>query len=252
MNRLPRWLFPALTGAVLLGGWYLTWYLLPATQKFLLPAPHAIVSAFFDSRAELLSASLVTLQGAVLGWSAAITVGFALGLLLSLTPWIRAGLYPYLMILQMTPVIVIAPVLLLWVGPGLASVTAITFLICFFPLVVNITQGLVQTDRNLVELFRLYGAKKWQEVVLLRIPAALPYVFAGLRITATLAPIGAIVGDAYAGNSGGSGAGLGFLAIVFSAQFKTAALFCTAALGCLLGWCFNLAVTALQRLCRVA
>ena len=150
------------------------------------------------------------------------------------------------MMLQMTPVIVFAPILVLWVGAGLKSVVVITFLICFFPLVVNTTQGLISTDRNLVELFRMYRASRWQEIFLLRVPSALPYFFTGLRIAATLAPIGALVGDYTAGSSAGDGGGLGFQAIIYSSQAKYPALFATAAVTCVLGFIFVAIVLSLS------
>ena len=150
------------------------------------------------------------------------------------------------MALQLTPIIVLAPILILWAGPGLPSVVIITFLISFFPLVVNTTQGLVTTDRLLVDLFRMGRATRRQQILLLRIPAALPYFFTGLRIAATLAPIGAIAGDAYAGNSGGGQGGLGLLAVIYSAQFQIPALFATALVSCLLGFVFSGAVVGLS------
>jgi NitT/TauT family transport system permease protein len=125
-------------------------------------------------------------------------------------------------------------------------VVVITFLICFFPLVVNTTQGLISTDRNLVELFRMYRATKWQETFRLRVPAALPYFFTGLRIAAVLAPIGALVGDYTAGSSAGDGGGLGFQAIIYSSQAKYSALFATAAVTCVLGFVFAAAVHILS------
>jgi NitT/TauT family transport system permease protein len=163
-----------------------------------------------------------------------------------LSPLVRIGLYPYLMILQMTPVIVFAPILVIWVGAGLKSVTIITFLICFFPLVVNTTQGLVSTDRNLVELFAMWRTSRLQQLLHLRVPAALPYFFTGLRISATLAPIGALVGDYTAGSSAGDGGGLGFQAIIYSSQAKYAALFATAATTCVLGFIFTAGVLSLS------
>ena len=138
----------------------------------------------------------------------------------------------------MTPVIVVAPILVLWVGAGIKSVVIITFLVCFFPLVVNTTQGLISVDRNLVELFRSYRATRLQQLLSLRIPSALPYFFTGLRIAATLAPIGALVGDYTAGSSAGDGGGLGFQAIIYSSQAKYAALFATAVITCALGFIF--------------
>lgn len=233
-----RHFLPVCAGLLFIALWYALRAILSAERAFLLPLPHEVLQAFVENRAALFNATLNTSLGALAGFLTAVVGSFVLALALSLRPWIRAGLYPYLMMLQMTPVIVIAPILVLWAGPGLPSVTIITFLICFFPMVVNTTQGLLSTDRNLVELFRLYGANRRQEILLLRLPSALPYFFTGLRIAATLAPIGAIVGDFTAGSSAGNGGGLGFLTIIYSSQFKMAALYATALTGCALGFIF--------------
>lgn len=243
-----RWLtflLPLFTGILFLGLWYGVRGVLGPERQFLLPAPHEVLAAFREYREPLARGAWNTTQGALWGFFGAIAGSFLFALALSLTPYIRASLYPYLMMLQMTPVIVLAPILVLWAGPGLASVSVITFLICFFPMVVNTTQGLISTDRNLVDLFQMCHASRLQEIFLLRVPAALPYFFAGLRIAATLAPIGAIVGDYTAGNAGADGGGLGFLTIIYSAQFKMAALFATAFAGCALGFLFVTAVLTL-------
>ena len=232
------YVLPILTGLAFIGAWYAARALLGEDGKFLLPTPDEIFVAFQEHGDQLWAAMLNTAKGVVIGFSVAVVVSFIFALILSLTPMVRASLYPYLMILQMTPIIVLAPILILWVGPGLASVTIITFLICFFPLTVNTTQGLISTDRNLVDLFTMCKATKVQEIFMLRVPAALPYFFTGLRIAATLAPIGAIVGDFYAGNSAGGEGGLGFMTIVFASQFKNAALFATAVASCGLGFLF--------------
>jgi NitT/TauT family transport system permease protein len=245
-TRLLHRSLPFLTGALMLALWYAATAVLGAERRFLLPPPHLVALAFVEHGPTLWAAALNTLEGALLGFGSAILASFAVALVLSLTPLIRASLYPYLMILQMTPIIVIAPILILWARPGLASVSIITFLICFFPMVVNTTQGLISTDRNLVDLFRMCRASRLQEIFFLRVPAALPYFFTGLRIAATLAPIGAIVGDVYAGNSAGGAGGLGFLTIIYSSQFKMAALFATAATSCLLGFLFVSAVISLS------
>jgi NitT/TauT family transport system permease protein len=239
-------LLPLLTGALFIALWYMARAALGPERQFLLPAPHDILSAFGEYRTSLLQGAINTSKGALLGFGGAVIGSFALALVLSLTPLVRASLYPYLMMLQMTPVIVLAPILVLWAGPGLASVSIITFLICFFPMVVNTTQGLISTDRHLVDLFRMCRATRQQEIFLLRVPAALPYFFTGLRIAATLAPIGAIVGDYTAGNAGVDGGGLGFLTIIYSSQFKMAALFATALTGCALGFLFVAAVVFLS------
>lgn len=206
------------------------------SRKFMLPRPHEVVQAAIDHRHDLIPAAWSTAQGALLGFGAAIVISVLAALVLSLSSAVRATLFPHLMILQMTPIIVVAPILLIWIGPGLASVSVITFLISFFPLVVNTTQGLISTDRNLVDLFRLSRASRLQELLLLRLPSALPYFFTGLRISAILAPIGAVVGDFFAGNSAGGVGGLGFMVVIYSANLDTAALFATAGLCCLLGF----------------
>lgn len=239
-------LLPLGVGVLMFAAWYAIHAALSEDFRFLLPTPDAVLAAFHDNREVLTRAALNTTRGALLGFTLAVVVSFITALVLSLSSWIRASLYPYLMILQMTPIIVIAPMLVLWVGAGLKSVSLITFLISFFPLVVNTTQGLLSTDRNLVELFRMQRARPWQEIFLLRVPAALPYFFTGLRIAAVLAPIGAIVGDYTAGSSDGGGGGLGFQVIIYNGQAKYAALFATAAIGCMLGFLFTAFVVALS------
>jgi NitT/TauT family transport system permease protein len=239
-------ILPIITGVGMILVWYAVCFGMSAEQRFLLPAPHQVARAFVDKGPSLWGAALNTGKGALAGFGLAVALSFLMALVLSLSSLIRASLYPYLLIMQMTPIIVMAPILILWVGPGLKSVTIITFLICFFPMVVNTTQGLISTDRNLVDFFRMCRASKRQEVFLLRVPAALPYFFTGLRIAATLATIGAIVGDVYTGNSAGGQGGLGFLTIIYSAQFEIAALFATAAVSCLLGFVFVAGVVSLS------
>jgi NitT/TauT family transport system permease protein len=246
LSRIVRRLLPLATGIAMILAWYAIYFGLSSEQRFLLPPPHAVARAFIDEGPALWSAAINTGFGALLGFASAVALSFTLALILSLSPLIRASFYPYLMILQMTPIIVMAPILILWVGPGLKSVTIITFLICFFPMVVNTTQGLISTDRNLVDFFRMCRASKRQEIFLLRVPAALPYFFTGLRIAATLAPIGAIVGDFYAGNSAGGQGGLGFLSIIYSSRFQMGALFATAAVSCLLGFIFVAGVVSVS------
>jgi NitT/TauT family transport system permease protein len=246
LNRWLRRLLPFATGVGMIALWFAVHFGLGEERRFLLPAPNEVARAFVEKGPALWGAALNTAEGALLGFAAAVALSFVLGLFLSISPLVRASFYPYLMILQMTPIIVLAPILILWVGPGLVSVTVITFLICFFPMVVNTTQGLISTDRNLLDFFRMCRATRRQEIFLLRVPGAMPYFFTGLRIAATLAPIGAIVGDFYAGNSAGGQGGLGFLTIIYSSQFQMGALFATAAVSCLLGFVFVSGVIGLS------
>ncbi|MFI5381651.1 MAG: ABC transporter permease, partial [Tepidisphaerales bacterium] len=153
---------------------------------------------------------------------------------------------PWLLVLQMTPVIVLTPLIVLWAGTGRPGIITVTFLISFFPIVVNMTQGLRSVDTNLVDLFRMSNATRLQELWLLRVPAAMPYFLAGLRIAATLAPIGAIFGEYLVGNSAGGSGGLGFLVYSYNTQIKIPALFATALTSCLLGFAFVAAVSWLN------
>lgn len=244
-HPLLKILLPSLTGAIVVAIWYAWHFSLGDDTRFLLPSPGAIVDAYRQDGDSLARAAWNTAQGTLLGFGLAIVVSFSLALLLSLSPLIRTSLYPYLMALQMTPLPVLAPICVIWVGPGLKSVTLLTFVIAFFPLVVNTTQGLISTDRNLVELFRLYRANRWQQLFRLRVPSALPYFFTGLRIAATIAPIGAVVAEMNVGTSGGDGGGLGFQAVIYSSHAKYPALFATALTTCVLGFVLNAAVLTL-------
>jgi NitT/TauT family transport system permease protein len=231
-RTLLKLLLPALTGLVVLAIWQAVHEFLSDEMRFLLPSPGAVLQALVDHRSTLWRATLNTTEGALLGFGLAVAVSILLALALSLSPLVRTSLYPYLMALQMTPLPVLAPICVIWVGAGLRSVALLTFVIAFFPLVVNTTQGLISTDRNLVELFRLYRARPWQRLFL-------------LQIAATIAPIGAVVADMNAGSSAGDGGGLGFQAVIFASQARYPALFATAATTCLLGFVLNAAVLAL-------
>jgi NitT/TauT family transport system permease protein len=244
-RRWLKFLLPLLTGVLVIGLWYAIHFWMVEERRFMLPTPGAILRAFRDNASYLAQAAANTSVGALLGFSLAVVVSVALSLLLSLSPLVRASLYPYLMALQLTPIPVLAPIAIIWTNAGVQSVTLLTFAMAFFPLVVNTTQGLISTDRNQVELFRLYRANRFQELLFLRVPAALPYFFTGLRIAATLAPIAAVVADMNAGTSAGDAGGLGFAAIIFSSQAKYPALFATAATTCILGFIFNAAVVGL-------
>jgi NitT/TauT family transport system permease protein len=241
-HPLRKILLPALTGALVLAAWYAVHFYLSEDRRFLLPSPGKVLAAFSDHGPALARATWNTAKGALIGFSLAVVISSLLAIALSSSVLVRTSVYPYLMALQMTPLPVLAPICVIWVGAGLRSVSLLTFVIAFFPLVVNTTQGLISTDRNLVELFRLYRASRWQQLWLLRVPAALPYFFTGLRIAATLAPIGAVVADMNAGSSAGDGGGLGFQAVIYSAQAKYPALFATAATTCVLGFVLNAAV----------
>jgi NitT/TauT family transport system permease protein len=245
-HRFLRWLLPALLAALILAGWQALHHSLPPTRRFLLPSLPQLVEAFRVHGPHLRDAGGRTALAALGGFGLAATVSALAALLLASSRLVRITLYPWLMALQMVPIIIIAPILILWVGPGAPSVIIVTFLITFFPLVVNTTQGLLSVDRGHLDLFRMGRAARWQELLLLRAPAALPYFFAGLRIAAILAPIGALTADYLVGTSSGGRSGLGITALLFSARNEIPALYATALVGCLLGFALVAAVSSLS------
>lgn len=243
--RLLRWLLPLILAALLLAGWQALHHALSPGRRFLLPGLGRLTAAFREHGPTLLSAARYTALAALGGFALAALVSVVASLLLASSSLVRIALYPYLMALQMVPIIVVAPILILWVGPGAPSVIIVTFLISFFPLVVNTTQGLLSVDAAQVDLFRMGRASKWQEMFLLRAPAALPYFFTGLRISAILAPIGALTADYLVGTTSGGRSGLGITALIFSSRNEIPGLYATAIVGCLLGFVLVTAVSGI-------
>ena len=248
MKRQPvwmTWLLPIFGGLLFAVIWLGVKHF-GGVSDWLLPTPGQILHAAVDERARLLSAAGSTALGALAGFALAATGGIVLALGIGVSRTLRATFYPWLLVLQMTPVIVLTPIIVLWAGAGFPGIVTITWLISFFPIVANTTQGLLSADQNHVGLFRMANASRWQELWLLRLPSAMPYYLAGLRIAATLAPIGAIFGEYMVGNSSGGSGGLGFLVYVYNTQIKIPALFATALTSCLLGFIFVAAVALLN------
>ncbi|MSU46877.1 MAG: ABC transporter permease [Lacunisphaera sp.] len=239
------WILPVVSGLVFVALWYGV-RKLSGLQSWILPTPVEIIEAAWRERVRLLGAAGNTVVGALAGFLLAGAFGFITALLLGVSRSLRASLYPWLLVLQMTPVIVLTPIIVLWAGPGLPGIVTVTWLISYFPIVANMTQGLLSTDMNHVALFRMGNASRLQEMLLLRVPSAMPYYLAGLRIAATLAPIGAIFGEYMVGNSSGGTGGLGFLVYSYNTQIKIPALFATALTSCLLGFIFVAAVSWLN------
>ena len=253
LRRHTIWLMPVLSALIMWGLWHgaAAWieYAKMAqpgvepdeaasVRRILLPLPGEILSAFWANRSLILHATGNTFLGALLGFLAAVGAGGAIALLLGLSRSIKRALYPWVLVLQMTPIIIMAPIFALWLGQGIASIVAITFTIGFFPVVANTTMGLISTDKNLLDLFAVCQATRRQELLYLRIPYAMPYFLTGVKIAGTLAPLGAITGDILVGNSASGRAGIGFLTIIFRGNLNVPALYATAGVACLLGFCF--------------
>lgn len=235
--RAMRWFLPLVAGAAGIAAWYALRHIV-GVPAWLLPVPHEILAAMHKESALLAGAAWRTTQSAILGFAAAAIAGLGLAVLLGSSRTAKRAFYPYLLFLQMTPVIVIAPLVILWIGRGTASIVIVTFLVSFFPVVVNTTHGITSTDRNMMELFTVWGATRWQRLSRLQLPFAAPFYFAGLRIAATLAPIGAIFGEYVTGSVGGGEGGLGFLTAVFNARQMRPELFAVGLASCTLGFVF--------------
>ncbi len=175
---------------------------------YILPAPSAIAAKLVEDRDLLFSSLMVTLGVTLKALVIATISAVALALLLAQSKWLERALLPFAIILQVTPIIAIAPLLLIYLSPG-AAVLVCAFLVAFFPILSNTALGLASVDHGLQDVFELYHATGWQKLIYLRLPAALPQFLAGLRIGGGLALIGAIVAELAAGASG-QGTGLAF------------------------------------------
>jgi NitT/TauT family transport system permease protein len=175
---------------------------------YVLPAPSAIYVTLVQDHALLLKSLLVTLLTTIEGFTAAAIGGIGLALLFSRSKWLEYAFLPYAVILQVTPVIAIAPLLLIYLPQQIAVVTC-AWIVAFFPVLANTTLGLKSVDRNLAGLFELYGASGSQTLRYLRLPSAMPYILGGLRIAGGLSLIGAVVAEIAAG-SAGAGSGLAY------------------------------------------
>jgi NitT/TauT family transport system permease protein len=175
---------------------------------YVLPSPSLIFRTLIDDWALLSQSLLVTLATTVEGFLLAAIGGVALAVLFTQSRVLEYSLYPYAVILQVTPIVAIAPLLLIYLPQPLA-VLACAWIVAFFPVLANTTLGLHSVDRNLVDLFTLYGASRRQVLWHLKLPSALPYILAGLRIAGGLSLIGAVVAEIAAG-SAGAGSGLAY------------------------------------------
>jgi NitT/TauT family transport system permease protein len=190
---------PAVVFMLAVGGWYAASYLLlEPRRRWLLPPPDQVVRiGFVDpaNRAELLSALALSAQVAVLGLAIATVWGAAAGVLMSQARWLERSLYPYAVALQSVPILAMVPLLGFWFGFGTTSRVLVCVLISVFPIVGNTLFGIRSTERGHHDLFTLHHAGRWTRLVKLQLPSALPAIFAGLRISAGLSVVGAIVGD---------------------------------------------------------
>jgi NitT/TauT family transport system permease protein len=205
--RIWRFVLPVIVAAVGTAAWELV-VRLNNIPPYVLPAPSAIFSTLISDWDVLWQSLLVTLLTTLEGFVAAAIGGILLALLFNLSKLVEYSLFPYAVVLQVTPVIAIAPLLLIYL-PQQTAVVVCAWIVGFFPVLSNTTLGLNSVDRNLSGLFQLYRASRWQTLLFLKLPAALPYILGGLRIAGGLSLIGAVVAEIAAGTAG-AGSGLAY------------------------------------------
>jgi NitT/TauT family transport system permease protein len=209
-SRKERWLrilLPIVVLAASMALWHLVvrLYDLP---PYVLPGPLLVISTLVSDWPVLSASLMVTLTTTLEGFLLAAFGGVGLAIIFNQSRLIEYSLYPYAVILQVTPIVAIAPLLLIYL-PQQAAVLACAWIVAFFPVLANTTLGLNSVDRNLADLFRLYGARRMQVLTELKLPGALPHILAGLKIAGGLSLIGAVVAEIAAG-SAGAGSGLAY------------------------------------------
>ena len=206
--RVQRVLYPLLVGVVLVALWQgvVSGLDLP---PYLVPSPYLMVQTLVTDWAPLGMALLVTLKITVLSFLVAVIAGVLISFLFVQSKRIETAFFPYAVLLQVTPIVAVAPLIIIWVKNTTWAMVICAALVALFPIISNTTLGLRSIEPDLQSYFKLNHASRWQQLVRLRIPSALPYFFGGLRISSGLALIGAVVAEFVAG-TGGSGAGLAY------------------------------------------
>ena len=214
------WWLPALAIIMgLLGAWEGLVRLFDV-QRWLLPPPSAIAEELVSSRSLFLDHTWVTLEEIVVGFAIAALSGVVLATGIAFSRTVERSIYPFVIASQTIPIIAIAPLLLVWLGYGLTPKVLVVALIAFFPIVVNMVDGLKSADRDMVNLMRTLGANRWQVFTKLQIPTSLPFLFSGLKVAIAASVIGAVIGEWV-----GSSEGLGYLMVRSKPQFLTERVF---------------------------
>jgi NitT/TauT family transport system permease protein len=225
---------PIIVGIMALVGWEV-FVRVTGLPPYLLPGPLLVLQTLLRDWNELFASLLITLQITLVAFVAAAVSGLLISILFTQSKWIEKSLFPYAVILQTTPIVAIAPLIIIWLKNNtFAALVVCAWIVAFFPIVANTTLGLNSVDRNLVNLFQLYKASRWQTLVHLRLPSAMPYFLGGLRISGGLALIGAVVAEFVAG-TGGARSGIAYRILISSYNLQIprmfAALLLTTGLG---------------------
>jgi len=219
VSTMLRWLLPAALILVAFGIWEVAVRLF-SIARWLLPPPSSIGAELLESRSLLLRHTLVTLEEVVLGFALALMIGIALAAAIAYSKIVERAAYPFVIASQTVPVIVIAPLLLIWIGYGIWPKVIMVVLISFFPIVINTVDGLKSADPDMLNMMRTLGASRWQLFTKVQAPSSVPFLFSGIRVAIALSVIGAVIGEWV-----GASAGLGYLMTRSAAQFLTDRVF---------------------------
>jgi NitT/TauT family transport system permease protein len=242
---ITRALVPLIAGLIFIFAWeaLVAAYAIP---RVVLPAPSAIARALIDNFPSLMSSMWTTLRITLLAFALAVVTGVALAVLFSQSRTMEMALYPYAVILQVTPVVAIAPLIVIWVGFDRINLALLilAWIVAFFPILSNTTLGLRSADHNLIDLFRLYGASEWQILWRLKFPSALPYLLNGMKTSGGLALIGTVVAEYGAGS--GTATGLAWRIVEAGNRLQIARMFAALALLAVLGIIIFFALALLE------
>lgn len=247
VNRPGFWrvVAPLSIGIALLLMWQIVCSLLEV-PPYLVPTPALIAKTLVADWGMLMESLLVTLKITFLAFVLAVILGVAIAFVFVQSRFIEVSLFPYAIILQVTPIVAIAPLIIIWVKDTTAALTVCATIMALFPIISNTTLGLRSVNPGLLNLFRLNKATRWQTLRRLRIPSALPYFFGGLRISSGLALIGAVVAEFVAG-TGGTGSGLAYQILQAGFQLNIPRLFAALLLITLTGILLFWLMSALSR-----
>jgi NitT/TauT family transport system permease protein len=245
-ERWFRWLAPLAIACLVIGAWDLV-VRVNQIPPYILPGPSLVLKSLVGDWPTLWPSLLVTLKITGLALLAAIVGGVGLAILFSLSRWIELSLFPFAVILQVTPIVAIAPLILIYVDNTYLALLICAWIVAFFPILSNTSLGLNSADHNLRNLFELYRATRWQQLVHLRLPSAMPYFLGGLRIAGGLSLIGAIVAE-FAAGTAGTGSGLAYRILEAGYRLNIPRMFAALILISLTGILIFLAFTLLQHL----
>lgn len=240
--RAARYAPPVIFALLVLGAWQLL-VVVTGIPESSLPTPVEVAEAMWQDRALLAENAWVTIKEIVLGYLAAIVLGVGLAIPIATSRMIERSVYPWLVVSQMVPIPAVAPIIVIWTGFDLRPKVIVIMLVSFFPIAVNTIDGLRSADPDLMNLLRTLGARRWRRFRTAQWPAALPFVFSGLKIAAALAVIGAVFAEWV-----GSSEGLGYLILTFNNQTATAEMFAAITILALIGISLFGIVSLLERL----